>query len=65
MDDKASNRQKYTTTLDIETLRQLEEIKIYINKKLDKRIRGLNEVIEIITAEKWGEIINDKDSKKK
>lgn len=65
MDDKTSNRQKYTTTLDIETLRQLEEIKIYINKKLDKRIRGLNEVIEIITAEKWGEIINDKDSKKK
>lgn len=65
MDDKTSNRQKYTTTLDIETLRQLEEIKIYINKKLNKRIRGLNEVIEIITAEKWGEIINDKDSKKK
>lgn len=65
MEDKTSNRQKYTTTLDIETLRQLEEIKIYINKKLDKRIRGLNEVIEIITAEKWGEIINDKDSKKK
>lgn len=62
---KNIDRQKFTTTLDKKTLRQLEEIKMNINNNLDKRIRGLNEVIEIITEEKWGKIINDKNSKKK
>lgn len=58
-------RQKYTTTLNINTINELEELRLYYNKKNYTRIRGLNEVIEIITREKWEEINNDKNSKEK
>lgn len=64
MEDKLVTRQKFTTTLDVDTLNQLELIKIELNKDRDTRIRGLNEVIEIIVKERWGKI-NDKYSKKK
>lgn len=64
MDNKLITRQKFTTTLDVDTLNQLELIKIELNKDRDTRIRGLNEVIEIIVKERWGKI-NDKYSKKK
>lgn len=64
MEDKLVTRQKFTTTLDVNTLNQLELIKIELNKDRDTRIRGLNEVIEIIVKERWGKI-NDKYSKKK
>lgn len=64
MDNKLITRQKFTTTLDVDTLNQLELIKIELNKDRDTRIRGLNEVIEIIVKERW-EKINDKYSKKK
>lgn len=57
-------RQKFTTTLDTETLNQLEQIKIELNENRDTRIRGLNEVIEIIVKERW-ESLNDKYNKKK
>lgn len=64
MKDKLITRQKFTTTLDVDTLNQLELIKIELNKNRDARIRGLNEVIEIIVKERWDNI-NDKYSKKK
>lgn len=56
-------RQKFTTTLKPTTIEQLEFIKIYV-KRNNKRIRGLNEIIEIIVQEKWGEI-NDKYNKER
>lgn len=58
---KKEDRQKFTTTLKPSTIEQLEFIKIY-KKRENKNIRGLNEVIEIIVEEKWGEI-NDKYNK--
>lgn len=61
MDNK---KQKFTTTLDKLTLRQLEEIKIDLNYNHGKNIKGLNEVIEIIARERWGKI-NDNNNKKK
>lgn len=64
MEDKPITRQKFTTTLNVDTLNQLELIKIELNKDRDTRIRGLNEVIEIIVKERWGQI-NDKYNKKK
>lgn len=64
MKDKLLVRQKFTTTLDIDTLNQLEQIKIILNEDRDTRIRGLNEVIEIIVRERW-ESLNDKYNKKK
>lgn len=64
MEDKPITRQKFTTTLNVDTLNQLELIKIELNKDRDTRIRGLNEVIEIIVKERWGKI-NDKYNKKK
>lgn len=64
MEDKLITRQKFTTTLNVDTLNQLESIKIELNKDRDTRIRGLNEVIEIIVKERWGQI-NDKYNKKK
>lgn len=65
MTDKKIDRKKFTTTLSMNTIRELEEIKVYINKINNIRIRGLNEVIEIIVKEKWGEIYNGEDNKKK
>ena len=57
-------RKKFTTTLNNKTLEQLEIIKIDLNRNMQTRIRGLNEVIEILVKERW-EKINDKHSKKK
>lgn len=57
-------RKKFTTTLNDKTLEQLEIIKIDLNRNMETRIRGLNEVIEILVEERW-EKINDKHSKKK
>lgn len=57
-------RKKFTTTLNNKTLEQLEIIKIDLNRNMETRIRGLNEVIEILVEERW-EKINDKHSKKK
>lgn len=57
-------RKKFTTTLNNKTLEQLEMIKIDLNRNMKTRIRGLNEVIEILVEERW-EKINDKHSKKK
>lgn len=57
-------RKKFTTTLNNKTLEQLEIIKIDLNRNMETRIRGLNEVIEILVKERW-EKINDKHSKKK
>lgn len=57
-------RKKFTTTLNNKTLEQLELIKIDLNRNMETRIRGLNEVIEILVEERW-EKINDKHSKKK
>lgn len=57
-------RKKFTTTLNNKTLEQLEIIKIDLNRNMKTRIRGLNEVIEILVEERW-EKINDKHSKKK
>lgn len=57
-------RKKFTTTLNNKTLEQLEMIKINLNRDMETRIRGLNEVIEILVEERW-EKINDKHSKKK
>lgn len=57
-------RKKFTTTLNNKTLEQLEMIKIDLNRNMETRIRGLNEVIEILVEERW-EKINDKYSKKK
>lgn len=57
-------RKKFTTTLNNKTLEQLEMIKIDLNRNMETRIRGLNEVIEILVEERW-EKINDKHSKKK
>lgn len=64
MRNKTTERQKFTTTLNNNTLEQLEELKLDLNRKMNTRIRGLNEVIEIIVEEKWGKV-NDKHSKKK
>ena len=57
-------REKFTTTLNPSTLDKLAKIKIDIgtNESTGKRIRGLNEVIEILVDEKWRNI-NDKDKK--
>ena len=63
MSEKISDRQKFTTTLKPSTIKKLEEIKI--NIKTDKRIRGLNEVIELIVDEKWGDVFNDTNNKKR
>lgn len=57
-------RKKFTTTLNNKTLEQLEIIKIDLNRNMETKIRGLNEVIEILVEERW-EKINDKHSKKK
>lgn len=57
-------KKKFTTTLNNKTLEQLEIIKIDLNRNMETRIRGLNEVIEILVEERW-EKINDKHSKKK
>ena len=57
-------RKKFTTTLNNKTLEQLEIIKVNLNRNMETRIRGLNEVIEILVEERW-EKINDKHSKKK
>lgn len=59
-----SKRQKFTTTLDKTTLKQLEEIKIDLNYNHGKNIKGLNEVIEIIAKGRWDKI-NDNNNKKK
>lgn len=59
-----SKRQKFTTTLDKMTLKQLEEIKIDLNYNHGKNIKGLNEVIEIIAKGRWDKI-NDNNNKKK
>ena len=64
MRSKTTERQKFTTTLNNNTLEQLEELKLDLNRKMNTRIRGPNEVIEIIVEEKWGKV-NDKYSKKK
>ena len=64
MRSKTTERQKFTTTLNNNTLEQLEELKLDLNRKMNTRIRGVNEVIEIIVEEKWGKV-NDKYSKKK
>ena len=64
MRSKTTERQKFTTTLNNNTLEQLEELKLDLNRKMNTRIRGLYEVIEIIVEEKWGKV-NDKYSKKK
>ena len=64
MRSKTTERQKFTTTLNNNTLEQLEELKLDLNRKMNTRIRGLNEVIEIIVEEKWGKV-NDKYSNKK
>ena len=64
MRSKTTERQKFTTTLNNNTLEQLEELKLNLNREMNTRIRGLNEVIEIIVEEKWGKV-NDKYSKKK
>ena len=64
MRSKTTERQKFTTTLNNNTLEQFEELKLDLNRKMNTRIRGLNEVIEIIVEEKWGKV-NDKYSKKK
>lgn len=57
-------REKFTTTLNPSTLDKLAKIKIDIrtNENTGKKIRGLNEVIEILVDEKWRDI-NDKDKK--
>lgn len=56
-------REKFTTTLYPSIVIKLEEIKLSINKNNNgRKIRGLNEVIEIITNEKWGEL-NDSNKK--
>lgn len=59
-----TKREKFTTTLDPSTITKLEKIKIEIktNKNTGKRIRGLNEVIEILVNEKWSEI-DDKNQR--
>lgn len=57
-------RKKFTTTLNNKTIEQLEIIKIDLNKNKKTRIRGLNEVIEILVKERC-EKIDDKYSKKK
>ena len=59
-----SKRQKFTTTLDKMTLKQLEEIEIDLNYNHGKNIKGLNEVIEIIAKGRWDKI-NDNNNKKK
>lgn len=64
MKNRAVERQKFTTTLNNKTLEQLEELKLNLNRKMNTRIRGLNEVIEIIVEERW-EKVNDKYSKKR
>lgn len=61
---RSLERKKFTTTLNNKTLEQLEMIKIDLNRNMETRIRGLNEVIEILVKERW-EKINDKHSKKK
>lgn len=62
---ESDKRQKFTTTLNIKTLQQLDEIKVYMNREKEyKRIRGLNEVIEEIVEEKWG-LLNDKYNKER
>lgn len=63
MSAKNEDRTKFTTTLKPSTIKKLEEIKI--NIKTDKRIRGLNEVIELIVDEKWGDVFNDTDSEER
>lgn len=62
--ERLLERKKFTTTLNNKTLEQLEMIKINLNRDMETRIRGLNEVIEILVEERW-EKINDKHSKKK
>lgn len=64
MKNRTVERQKFTTTLNNKTLEQLEELKLNLNRKMNTRIRGLNEVIEIIVEERW-EKVNDKYSKKR
>ena len=64
MKSRIVERQKFTTTLNNKTLEQLEELKLNLNRKMNTRIRGLNEVIEIIVEERW-EKVNDKHSKKR
>lgn len=62
---ESEKKQKFTTTLNIKTLQQLDEIKVYMNREKEyKRIRGLNEVIEEIVEEKWG-LLNDKYNKER
>ena len=62
---ESDKKQKFTTTLNIKTLQQLDEIKVYMNREKEyKRIRGLNEVIEEIVEEKWG-LLNDKYNKER
>ena len=64
MKSRIVERQKFTTTLNNKTLEQLEELKLNLNRKMNTRIRGLNEVIEIIVEERW-EKVNDKHRKKR
>ena len=42
MRSKTTERQKFTTTLNNNTLEQLEELKLDLNRKMNTRIRGLN-----------------------
>lgn len=65
MNKDACKRQKFTTTLEKATLKQLEEIKIEMNYDQNKNIKGLNEVIEIITRERWEQLNNDNNNKTK
>lgn len=65
MNKDACKRQKFTTTLEKATLKQLEEIKIEMNYDQNKNIKGLNEVIEIITRERWEQLNNDNNNKAK
>lgn len=59
MKDKKIVREKFTTTLDPKVIERLGIMKAKSRKK------GINDIIESLVNDKWGEMENDNNSRKK
>lgn len=59
MKDKKIVREKFTTTLDPKVIERLGIM------KAKNRKRGINDIIEDLVNNKWGEMKNDNNSRKK
>ena len=59
MKDKKIVREKFTTTLDPKVIERLGIMKAKNRKK------GINDIIECLVNDKWGEMENDNNSRKK